>query len=120
MRTLGNILWLIFGGLFVALGTFVTGLLLCLTIILIPIGLQYFKLGAFLLWPLGKEVKEVSETTLKQVVNIIYAIFFGWILFLYYGAIGVLLCITIILIPVGLQFFKVARFAITPLGYDFV
>ena len=81
MRTLGNIIWLIVGGLLSSLSAFVTGILLCITIIFIPIGLQYFKLAGFLLWPLGKEVKEVSGTTTKRVINIVYAILFGWILF---------------------------------------
>lgn len=120
MRTIGNIIWLILGGIITSLSALVTGVLLCITIIFIPIGLQYFKLAGFLLWPLGKEVKEVSGTTTKRVVNVIYAILFGWILFIYYGAIGVLLCITIIGIPIGLQFFKVAKFTLLPLGYDFV
>lgn len=119
MKSIGNILWLIFGGLLGAITSFIEGVLLCVTIIFIPVGLQYFKLGKFFLWPMGKDVVIKKSNGFKMVINIIWAITGGWVNALLALLFGVLLCITIIGIPFGKQFFKVASFALTPLGHDF-
>lgn len=60
MKTLGNILWFILGGVFWSISLFVMGLIFCITIIGIPIGLQLFKLAGFTLWPFGKTVEDVN------------------------------------------------------------
>ena len=119
MKLIGNIIWLIFGGLEMAIITFLEGLLLCITIIFIPVGLQLFKVAKFLLWPMGKKVVEKKPNGFKMVINIIWCIFGGIWNSLMYLLIGVLYCITIIGIPFGLQYFKLARFILTPLGHDF-
>lgn len=119
MKTFGNILWLIFGGLFGALGCFIEGVLCCITLIFIPIGLQYFKLAKFFLWPMGKTVVNVSPSGFKTVVNILWAIFGGWWHCLCYYLVGLIFCITIIGIPFGKQYFKLGQFILTPLGHDF-
>ncbi len=103
MKTIGNILWLILGGFFGAIEAFLEGVLLCITIIFIPVGLQMFKI------PSG----------FKTVINVIWCITGGIIHFLVYGLVGVIFCITIIGIPFGKQYFKLARFILTPLGHDF-
>lgn len=119
MRLLGNLIWLIFGGIFWAIGLFFAGLIFCITIIGIPIGLQMFKLAGFVLLPFGKSVKEVNSNGAKALLNIIWIIFFGiWFMF-GFAITGLLFCITIIGIPFGLQYFKIARFVLTPLGHDF-
>lgn len=120
MKTIGNILWFILGGFLSAIGCFLEGILLCVTIIGIPIGLQMFKLAGFVWWPFGKTVQKVNPAGYKTVLNVIWAILAGWEHFLVYGLVGVIFCITIIGIPFGKQFFKIARFLITPLGYGFV
>lgn len=120
MKVLGNILWLIFGGIELAIVTFLEGVILCITIIFIPIGLQFFKVAKFFIWPMGKKVVPVSVNGFKTVVNIIYAILVGWEHFLIYGLIGCIFFITIIGIPFGKQYFKLAKFIIMPLGHDFV
>ena len=120
MRTLGNIIWFVFGGLFWAIGVFFAGIFCCITIIGIPLGLQLFKFAGFVLWPFGKKVTPVNPTGLKMVLNIIWAVFAGWEMALGFLFSGLLMCITIIGIPFGRQFFKMAHFALLPLGNDFV
>ena len=119
MKTLGNIIWLIFGGLELALVSILMGVLMCCTIVGIPVGIQLFKVGTFTIWPFGKELRNVSLKGYKKVINIIWAILLGWAIFLMYVLIGVLFCITIIGIPFGKQFFKLGSFALLPLGKDF-
>ena len=120
MKTLGNIIWFIFGGLEMAIILFLEGIILCITIIFIPVALQYFKLAKFFLWPMGKHVVAVNTNGFKTVLNVIWIIIGGWWNALMCFIAGLILCITIIGIPFGLQAFKLARFALTPLGHDFV
>lgn len=120
MRTLGNILWFILGGFLSAVGSFLVGLICCITIIFIPIGLQCFKLAGFFIWPMGKSVVKTNGNGAKTVINVLWVILGGWENFLVYGLVGCLFCITFIGIPFGLQYFKVAKFYLMPLGHDFV
>jgi len=119
MKLIGNILWFVFGGVFWAIADFLAGVVCCITIIGIPVGLQLFKMAGFVLWPFGKEVKEQNVTGFKTVINIIWCIFGGIWLAIGYLFTGLFLCITIIGIPFGLQYFKMARFILLPLGYGF-
>ena len=119
MKVFGNILWLIFGGIELAIISFIEGLICFVTIIFIPVGLQFFKVAKFFLWPMGKQVVPVNVNGFKTFVNVLYAIFGGWWHFLIYGLIGCIFCITIIGIPFGRQYFKLAKFIIMPLGHDF-
>ncbi|MBR1581401.1 MAG: YccF domain-containing protein [Bacilli bacterium] len=120
MKTFGNILWLIFGGLEMAIGAFISGIVLCITIIFIPVGLQQFKIGKFFIWPMGKEVVKTNPNGFKKFLNFFWAILFGWESALIYFLVGIIFCITIIGIPFGKQYFKMAKFVFTPLGHDFV
>ncbi len=120
MRTFGNILWVIFGGLIWAIIEFLSGLIACITIIGIPIGLKLFQFAKFVLWPFGKKVTPVKPSGFKTFLNIVWAVLFGWSMALGYLLTGVILCITIIGIPFGKQYFKMAHFALLPLGNDFV
>lgn len=119
MKTIGNILWVIFGGFFWALGLGAAGILCCITIIGIPVGLQLFKMAGFVLWPFGKTVVDASVTGWKTFVNILWAIFFGWEFALGFLLVGVIFCITLIGIPFGRQYFKLAQFILLPLGHEF-
>ena len=119
MKTLGNIIWFVFGGLFWAIASFLDGVLCCITIIGIPVGLQLFKMAGFVLWPFGKKVTEQKVTGFKTVINILWAITGGIWSAIGYLITGLLFCITIIGIPFGKQYFKMARFILTPLGYGF-
>lgn len=120
MKTLGNILWVILGGLFWAIIDVLTGIILCITIIGIPIGIQMFKFARFVIWPFGKSFTPVNPTGFKHVINIIWAILGGWEMALGYLLTGVLFCITIIGIPFGRQYFKMAMFVLLPLGNDII
>jgi uncharacterized membrane protein YccF (DUF307 family) len=117
LRTIGNLLWLLLAGIWLALGYAVAGFLLCITIIGIPFGLQAFKLAAFTLWPFGKTVvRSVEGGCLEVGFNAVWLVLFGWVIFLAHLLSGVLLCLTIIGIPFGVQAFKLSVFALWPFG----
>lgn len=122
MSLLGNIIWIVFGGLLLAVEYMVAGLLLCCTIIGIPFGLQSFKLGLFALMPFGQQsvVTVESGGCLSTIMNILW-IFTGgvWIALTHLG-LGLLFCITIIGIPFGIQHFKLMSMAFTPFGREIV
>jgi uncharacterized membrane protein YccF (DUF307 family) len=122
MKTIGNIIWVLFGGLELALGYFIDGLVLCLTIIGIPFGLQVFKLGLLTLWPFGKTVvkREHPSGCLNTLMNVLWFFFGGLGLVLSHLLLGVLFFITIVGIPFGKQHFKLAHIALTPFGRDIV
>ncbi|MCR5831870.1 MAG: YccF domain-containing protein [Lachnospiraceae bacterium] len=115
MRILLNIVWIILGGLVSALGWVITGLLWCITVIGIPVGLQCFKLASISLNPFGKEVRNEGGTG-SLLLNILWLIFGGLALAVSNAIWGLILCITIIGIPFGRQFFKIAKVALTPFG----
>jgi len=121
MRTIGNILWLILAGFWLALGYAVAGLILCITIIGIPFGIQALKLALFSLWPFGRAVQRSPGGGCLEVgFNILWLVLFGWELFLAHIAAGLLLCITIIGIPFGLQAFKLSVLALWPFGREVI
>jgi len=113
MKTIGNILWFIFTGLFTALGFLMLGVVWCITIIGIPFGLQAFKFAGLALWPFGKKVTKGAS---HPIANIIWLIFGGFGLVLGYLFLGVIWCITILGIPFGKQCFKLAKLSIAPFG----
>lgn len=120
MKLLGNIIWIVFGGLFWSLSLFLTGLLCCITIVGIPIGIQVFKLAIFVLWPFGKGLRDVNVTGFKTFLNILWAIFFGWEICLGHLITGALFYITIIGIPFGKKYFEIAMFTLLPFGKEIV
>lgn len=114
MNLFGNLLWLIFGGLVSALSWFLAGLLCCLTIVGIPVGLQCFKIAALSLSPFGKEVV-YEGGAVSLLANILWLIV-GIPLALEHFAMGIVMCCTIIGIPFGLQYFKLAKLSFLPFG----
>ena len=117
MKILGNIIWVLFGGFFVALEYFVSSIGLFITIIGIPFGIQTLKLGVLALWPFGSQVVDIPQSSgcLSFLMNVIWFFIGGIWIFLSHLLFGVIFCITIIGIPFGMQHFKLARLAITPL-----
>ena len=113
MRILLNIIWLIFGGFISALGFWIAGVVWCITVVGIPIGLQIFKISSIALNPFGKEIIDEGGTG-SFLLNILWVVFFGFELALANAIIGLILCITIIGIPFGKQFFKIAKVALMP------
>ncbi len=122
MNTLGNLIWLIFGGFLVFIEYMVAGFLLCLTIVGIPFGIQVFKLAFLALWPFDKTInyKASAPGCLSTIMNLIWILVGGIWIALTHLAFGLLLCITIIGIPWGLQHFKLASLALTPFGREVV
>lgn len=122
MRFLGNILWLVFGGFAIALEYFVSSIVLFVTIIGIPFGLQTVKLGLLALWPFGSKAVKVNQPTgcLSTLMNVIWFFVGGFWIMLTHIAFGILLFITIIGIPWAQQHFKLAGLALTPFGRDIV
>ena len=116
MRIIGNLLWLIFGGLISAVLWTVSGILMCITIIGIPLGLQAIKLAGFTLWPFGMEV-EIGEFGIGGAIgNVIWIILFGWELAVYHVILALLFTITLVGIPFGKQHIKLARLSLIPFG----
>lgn len=118
MNLPGNLLWLIFGGFFSALGYFFGGILLCITVVGIPWGLQCFKLAGLVLWPFGKEVVSSSINTgcLSIVFNVVWLLSGGLYTALVHLFFGLLLSITIIGIPFAKQHFKLLEISMIPFG----
>ena len=116
MSFIGNIIWLIFGGIIGAILWTVAGLLVCLTIIGIPFGLQCFKIAGFVLWPFGRQIEAGNFGVGGLIGNILWIMLLGWELCIAHLTIGAVLCITVIGIPFGLQHFKLALLALIPFG----
>jgi len=120
VKTLGNILWLLFGGIFIAVEYFIASILLFITIIGIPFGIQTMKLAGMALWPFGKEVifKEKASGCVSTIMNLIWIIIGGIWISLSHIIFGILFGITIIGIPFAKQHFKLAALALTPFGRE--
>jgi uncharacterized membrane protein YccF (DUF307 family) len=122
MRTLLNILWLILAGWWLAIAYAVAGVINCIFIITIPFGIASFRLALYALWPFGRAVvpKGVNAGALSTIGNIVWFIFGGVWLALGHIIAGILLCLTIIGIPLGIASFKMAGLALAPLGKTIV
>lgn len=122
MRLLGNIIWLLCGGLITAMEYLAASLVLLITIIGIPFALQTIKLAMLELWPFGAEIKtrENQPGCLSTLMNFIWLFVGGFWIFLTHLVFGFLLGITIIGIPFAKQHFKLAHLALTPFGREIV
>lgn len=113
-----NILWFIFGGFISAAVYALYGLLCCLTIIGIPFGKQCFKLARLTLAPFGKDIVYPKVRTTSILMNILWIALVGVETFVVNAAIGIALCATLIGIPFGIQFFKIAVLSLLPFGAE--
>ena len=120
MKGIGNILWLILGGLVVALIYFLVGVVLFCTIIGIPFGIQLFKLGEYALWPFGRELvnKPGEPGCVSIVMNLLWILLGWWEVTLVHLICGLVFCITIVGIPFGLQHFRMALMSVFPFGKE--
>lgn len=118
MSLLGNLIWLIFGGFFAAVGYILGGLALCLTIIGIPFGLQSMKVGLASLAPFGKELTADADITgpLHVIFNLIWLGLFGWEIAIIHLTSAAFLAVTIVGIPFALQHIKLIPLALFPFG----
>lgn len=116
MSFIGNVLWFVLGGFILALFWFLAGLICCLTVIGIPLGLQCFKFAGLALWPFGRQIVYGQTGAVSLLANVLWIIFLGIELAVAAALMGLLFCLTIIGIPFGLQYFKFARLALMPFG----
>lgn len=115
MKVLLNVLWIIFGGIFLSAYWAFIGCVLCLTIIGIPFGIQCFKFANFVLFPFGREIV-YGDSSVSFLLNILWIILFGLNLALWSLVIGILWCVTIVGVPVGIQVIKFAKLSFMPFG----
>ena len=120
MTFLGNLIWIVFGGLILSICYLVMGVLFCVTIIGIPVGLQLFKLANLSLLPFGRDVVEQNETMgcWTLFLNILWIVCGGLEMAMAHVSLGLIFCITIVGIPFGLQHFKLALLALLPFGKE--
>ena len=118
MNILGNILWIVLGGIFISMYYALVGLLFCITIIGIPFGVQLFKMAGFALWPFGHQVTAGPNDSgcMSIFMNIIWIVLGGVEIAVMHAVFGLICCVTIVGIPFGLQHFKMALLALAPFG----
>lgn len=120
MKIIGNILWFLLGGFLLALLWTLAGLMLCITLIGIPFGIQCFKNASLMLHPFGHEIVYGPVRVTSLLGNILWILFFGLELALVSLAAGFLCCLTIVGIPFGLQSVKFAQLSLMPFGAKIV
>jgi uncharacterized membrane protein YccF (DUF307 family) len=129
MALIGNIIWFVFGGLFMGLAWWLAGILCFISIIGIPWGKACFVIGKFTFWPFGKEAvsrkqkygkDDIGTGTLGLIGNVFWLVFMGFWLAIGHIISGVLCCITIIGIPFGIQHFKLVPISLMPIGMTVV
>lgn len=122
LRLILNVIWLVFAGIELAIGYAIGGVVMMITIIGIPFGIQAFKLAGFALWPFGRAVIPAPQASgvLSAIGNVLWVILVGWWLALGHVIFGVVLCLTIIGIPMGIASFKMTSMALWPFGRTIV
>ena len=121
LRVILNVIWLIFCGLWMAIAYVLAGLLAFVLIITIPFGIAAFRLAAYVLWPFGRTVVRRDDAGAASTVgNVIWFVLAGLWIAIAHIVTGVLLCLTIIGIPLGIANIKLAAVAVAPLGKDIV
>jgi len=117
MRAIGNILWFLLAGLWLAIGYVIAGVLACILIITIPFGIAAFRLAGFVVWPFGRTTVWRRDAGIWSLIgNVVWIILLGWELALIHFFAGLLLMITIIGFPFGVACWKMIPLSLTPLG----
>ncbi|MFE1437824.1 YccF domain-containing protein [Streptomyces sp. NPDC058739] len=121
MKLILNIIWLVLSGFWLFLAYLAAGLLLCITIIGIPFGIAAFRIGLYALWPFGRTTVERRDAGAPSCVgNVLWLVLAGWWLALGHITTGIVLCLTIIGIPLGIANFKLIPVSLFPLGREIV
>jgi uncharacterized membrane protein YccF (DUF307 family) len=121
VRLLLNIIWFVLAGLWMAIGYAIAALICFVLIITIPFGVASLRIGMFALWPFGKTVVRRADAGAGSAIgNVIWFVLCGWWLALGHLVTGVLLCLTIIAIPLGIANFKLVPVALLPFGREIV
>ena len=120
MNSVGNIFWLLLGGIVIAIIYYIVGLLMCITIIGIPFGVQLFKLGTYSLWPFGHELVDGPNEPgcVSVFMNLIWILCGWWEIAILHVFCGLIFCITLVGIPLGMQHFKMAVASVFPFGKE--
>lgn len=117
MNTVLNIIWLVLAGVWLAIGYVIAGIICCILIVTIPFGIASFRIAGYALWPFGRTtVRDPQAGAMSTIGNIIWFIVAGWWLALEHLFTGILLCITIIGIPLGIANFKMIPLSLLPMG----
>jgi uncharacterized membrane protein YccF (DUF307 family) len=120
MNLLLNVIWLILGGFIVVIAYFLSAVLLCITIIGIPFGIQCFKLAGLAVAPFGREIREKEPPggALAVIMNIIWIILPGLELAVFHLVMALLFALTIVGLPLASQHLKMTRLALIPFGFE--
>jgi uncharacterized membrane protein YccF (DUF307 family) len=121
VRLILNIIWFVLAGLWIAIGYAIAALVMFILIITIPFGIAALRIGVFALWPFGKTVVRRADAGAGSAIgNVLWFLLAGWWLILLHVVTGVLLCLTLIGIPLGLANFKLIPVTFRPFGRDIV
>ncbi len=121
MRTLLNIIWLVFGGIWLAIGYALAGVLFCVLIVTIPLGVASFRMASYALWPFGRAVVRKPDAGAGAVVlNVVWIVLAGWWLALGHVVTAVVQAITIIGIPLAIANLKMIPISLVPYGKQIV
>lgn len=121
MRVLGNLLWLLLAGWWLALAYVIAGVIACVLIVTIPFGVASFRLANYVLWPFGRRtVFRQDAGVLAMIGNVLWILVLGWELAVAHLIAGALLCLTIVGIPFGVACWKMVPLALLPLGQQIV
>jgi uncharacterized membrane protein YccF (DUF307 family) len=119
LRLLLNAIWLVFGGFWLAMGYVVAGIICCVLIVTIPFGIAAFRNANFCLWPFGRTLVKRGDAGVGSALgNVLWLVLAGWWLALVHLITGVVQCVTIIGIPLGLANIKLIPVALWPLGQE--
>jgi len=121
MKAILNVIWLVLCGLWMAIAYAAAGLICFILIITIPFGIASLRIASYVLWPFGRTIEPRRNAGAGALIgNIIWIILFGWWLALGHLVTGVVLCLTIIGIPLGVASFKIIPVTLVPLGVRIV
>lgn len=116
-----NVVWLVFGGFAVVIGWLLAGVLCCLFVVTIPFGIASFRIASYALWPFGRTVVDQPYAGVGSAIgNVIWIVVAGLWITIGHLVLGIMLCCTIIGIPLGLAHFKLMPVSLMPLGKEIV
>lgn len=121
MTLLLNVIWLVFAGFWLAVGYLIAGIVCCILVVTIPFGLASLRIARYALWPFGRTITERRDAGLASLLgNVLWLLLAGWWIALCHLVTGLLLCVTIIGIPLGVANIKLVPVALAPLGREIV
>jgi uncharacterized membrane protein YccF (DUF307 family) len=121
MRLLLNLIWLVFGGIWIALGYALAALVMCILIITIPFGIASARMALFCLWPFGRTLVRTPGAGAGSLIgNVIWFVLAGWWLAIGHLILAITLAITIIGLPFAWAHLKLAGASLTPVGKEIV